>query len=119
MSKTLKLLKDSSGTTIVGELVGETETTVTLRNPAGIYVQPGNAGQLTVQLLPVVLRELLSQTERDETLVDYSKASIALVQGEKALEKNLADKYESIFGGVAPVSNAAPGTPLVEKLFDD
>ena len=54
----LVLFLDGIGRTLLGEKVGDTKTTLEVKNPSVLHVQPNSEnGQIQVQLIPVFFKE--------------------------------------------------------------
>lgn len=105
---------ESTGKTIIGELVEKTDKALRVKNPAALFIQPNEKGQLNVQLFPMFFSELLSASKRDAgTTWSFDTAGIAV--GEDIdFDAKLVSQYEKIFSTskiVTPDSN-------VIKLFD-
>lgn len=109
------------GQTILAEVLSEDKNTLKAKNPAVLFVQPNQANQLQVQLIPVFFREFVKQDKRKEGVVlNYNKDSI--VTSEIELDEKIVEQYERIFSN-SPAPAAAPAgksekTPVI-KLFDD
>lgn len=116
MSEKLTIIK-SQGETIIGELVAQTSDKVTLKNPASLFIQPTQNGQLTVQLFPVFFGELLDSSKRsDGTVWEYNLTGGA-IGTDVALDEKLVAQYTKIFN---PSPIIVPeGSGKVVKLFDD
>ncbi len=67
---------DQIGRNIIGKLVGETETTLTLNNPVILFVQPEQTGQIQVQSFPVFFFEFINKEYRNQNNWTYNKANI-------------------------------------------
>lgn len=117
MKPKITAIKDASGSIIVGELTEPAgETSVSLKNPATLFIQPTQTGQLNVQLFPMIFGELLSAESRKAgTVWSFATASNA-VATELELDEKLISQYTRIFN---PSPIITPGSPEVIKLFDD
>jgi len=109
------------GQTILTEVLSEDKNTLKAKNPAVLFVQPNQANQLQVQLIPVFFREFVKQDKRKDGVVfTYNKDSI--VTSEIELDEKIVEQYERIFSNApAPAStasNKAEKSPVI-KLFDD
>ena len=60
---------ETASKTIVGDLISKTETSVRIKNPAALFIQPSNSGQLSVQLFPLFFGELIETSEREQGTV--------------------------------------------------
>ena len=59
--KNLTVFVDTVGRTIMGEVVKDSKTTIELKNPAILHVQPNaQTGQIQVQLIPFFFKEFAS-----------------------------------------------------------
>lgn len=116
MSEKLTIIKHQ-GETIIGELVATQADKVTLRNPASLFIQPAQNGQLTVQLFPVFFNELLENNKRASgTVWEYNTAGVA-IGTDVAFDEKLVAQYNKIFN---PSPIIIPeGSGKVVKLFDD
>ena len=85
---------DSMGRNVIGKLVKEDETTLTLHNPVILYVQPEQNGQLQVQSFPVFFFEFISKEHRDQNNWTYTKSSI--VRSDVILDDRILSQYERI-----------------------
>jgi hypothetical protein len=115
MSKITTII-DHIGRTVIGEIVSETEATLTLNNPVIIHVQPNpQTGQLQVQSIPYIFMEFLEQASRAANHWTFNRSSI--VQSEVQLDSKIIAQYNGIN---TPAPQAAPtGDAEVIKLFED
>lgn len=131
MNLKLRVIVDAAGRTIVGEHEKETETTLVLRNPATLFIQPNQqTGQLAVQLIPFFFREFVDESLRAEGLAwTFAKSAISFTD-EFGLDTRLSDQYEKMMtkeantnpppvvdGEIAPVEEKE--TVKEVKLFDE
>lgn len=109
---------DHIGRAIFGELISETDETLTVKNPAILHTEPTRDGKLNVQTLPLYFREFISEKNKTEgTLWEFRKASI--VRGVNVEnDPRLLNQYNSIFTNVQAAPTAPTGEPKVVKLFD-
>jgi hypothetical protein len=116
MKPIITAIKDASGSIILGELVDASSSDIQLKNPATLFIQPTQNGQLNVQLFPMIFGELLSaESKKQGTVWSFAKASNA-VASNLELDEKLISQYTRIFN---PSPIITPGTPEVIKLFDD
>ena len=117
---------DVIGRTIVGEEQSNTKTTLTLKNPAILHVQPNQqTGQISVQLVPYFFKEFVKGSV-NETEWTFNRAQITLGSSIN-LDDRLTVQYDNLFSAVqAPVppqlagaGAGESGNPPVVKLFDD
>jgi len=85
---------DQIGRNIIGKLVDETETTLTLNNPVILFVQPEQTGQIQVQSFPVFFFEFINKESRDQNNWTYNKANI--VTSDVVLDDRILLQYEKI-----------------------
>ena len=115
----LVLFLDSVGRTIIGEKTGETDTTLSVKNPSVLLVQPNpDTGQIQVQLVPVFFKEFCTE----EGTWEYTKANLTPAVG-VGLDDKLYTQYNNMYSVIQAPSEgelAAAGAdaPPV-KLFDD
>jgi hypothetical protein len=116
MKPTITAIKDASGSIILGELAGETANDIQLTNPATLFIQPTQNGQLNVQLFPMIFGELLSaESKKKGTVWSFAKASNAVATSIE-LDEKLISQYTRIFN---PSPIITPNSGEVIKLFDD
>ena len=115
----LVLFLDGIGRTLLGEKVGDTKTTLEVKNPSVLHVQPNSEnGQIQVQLIPVFFKEFAAP-DSDGTW-NFNKNNITLCKGVQ-LDDRLVSQYENMYSVVEapePVGAGAGDAPVV-KLFDD
>ena len=107
---------DPIGRTMLAELVEETETQLTVKNPAIIHVQPTPNGQLNVQTIPLFFKEFVGERNKKEgTIWAYNKSLV--VRGLNIEnDDRLVQQYQAVFA--APAAQLS-GEPQVVKLFDE
>lgn len=107
---------DNIGRNIIGKLVGETDTTLTLHNPVIVFVQPEQTGQIQVQSFPVFFFEFINKEFRGQNNWTYNKANI--VVSDVVLDDRILAQYEKI--NTPPVEpQAAPSTsPKIVSIND-
>tara|TARA_R110000751_G_scaffold58300_1_gene123178 strand:- start:1647 stop:2012 length:366 start_codon:yes stop_codon:yes gene_type:complete len=116
----LVLFLDSVGRTVLGELKSENKTTLSVKNPSVLHVQPNQEnGQIQVQLIPVFFKEFANSTS--EATWQYQKSSVTRADGIE-LDDRLVTQYNNMYSVIqAPVPGDVAGSenaPVV-KLFDD
>jgi|TARA_R100000781_G_scaffold89282_1_gene54989 hypothetical protein len=117
----LKIFVDQVGRTVIGELQDDSDTTVVLKNPCTIFVQPNEAGQLQVQTVPMFFREFLTDKGREEgTIWTFNKSTIIDSDCAEHLDDKLINQYKAIITnlGASDVPEEAEEAEVV-KLFDD
>ena len=93
MTKHIALI-DHVGRNIIGKLVDEDQTTITIENPVILHVQPQQSGQLEVQTFPVFFFEFIDKANRDKNAWTYSKVSV--VTSNVVLDERIISQYEKI-----------------------
>ena len=115
----LVLFLDGVGRTLLGEKVTDTKTTLEVKNPSVLHVQPNSEnGQIQVQLIPVFFKEFAA-SDSDGTWV-YNKSNITLCKNVK-LDERLVTQYDNMYSVIQAPEPAGVGSgdaPVV-KLFDD
>ena len=109
---------DNIGRTIIGKVASETDTKLSVENPALVHVQPNpQQNNLQLQLLPLFFKEFLSDKSQS-TFWNFNKNTVT-ISDEMGLAPQFVAQYEQIFT-VIPVNPADSGAqPDVVKLFDD
>lgn len=108
-----KLIIDHIGRTVIGELERENESSLTLKNPVIIHVQPNQqTGQLNVQSFPYIFVEFIDANSRDKNTWTFTKSSI--VVSDVVLDSKILAQYNAINTVPEPQKE-----PEVIKLFED
>lgn len=94
MKEQYTAIQDQIGRTIIGKIVDETDSTLTINNPVILHCQPEASGQLQVQSFPVFFFEMLSKEARDKNDWTYNKSSI--VTSNVELDDRILDNYHKI-----------------------
>tara|TARA_B100001559_G_C16442174_1_gene594982 strand:+ start:380 stop:766 length:387 start_codon:yes stop_codon:yes gene_type:complete len=125
--KNLSVFIDNIGRTILGETVSDTKTTLEIKNPAIVHVQPNQqTGQISVQLVPVFFKEFQAGDKNDSTWV-WLKSNLVTAK-DVNLDDRLKQQYTNMFSAIVAPSQpqltgagagAGGDTPPVVKLFDD
>jgi len=111
------LFIDHVGFNIVGEKVKVDDKVVEIKNPAVLQAAPNQQNQLQVQLLPVLFKEFLDSSNRNDGVVfTYPKDKIVLSNA--VLDSRLKQQYEQMFAPAVQNGSAA-GSSDVVKLFDE
>lgn len=107
---------DPIGRNIIGEQVSNTDTVISVKNPAMINVAQAQNGQLQVQLIPLFFAEFISDTTRSEgSTWGFNTSTITL--GTVEVDARLVDQYTKVFSSTP---QSAPATEeSVIKLFDE
>jgi hypothetical protein len=85
---------DHVGRNIIGKLVEETDSSVTIQNPVILHVQPQATGQLEVQTFPLFFFEFTDKSEREKNAWTYNKSNI--VTSNVVLDDRILSQYEKI-----------------------
>lgn len=108
---------ETASKTIIGELIDKSNNVVRIKNPAALFIQPSNSGQLSVQLFPLFFGELIETSEREKgTAWEFNTAGCG-VSDSIALDTKLVEQYARIFNPSKII--APPDSGKVIKLFDD
>ena len=130
MSLNLRVIVDAAGRTIIGEHDNETDQSISLKNPATLFIQPNQqTGQLAVQLIPFFFREFVEEEKRPEGVSwTFDKSSLATSE-QFGLDNRLLDQYEKMMTKEAntnppPIEDTeafgpAAGKAKEVKLFDE
>lgn len=105
---------DQIGRNIIGKLVKETDTTLTLNNPVIVFVQPEQSGQIQVQSFPVFFFEFINKEFREQNNWTYNKANI--VTSDVVLDDRILTQYEKI--NSPPVEQPVQKNPKVIDIND-
>ena len=100
---------DHVGRNIIGKVVGETDTTLTINNPVIVHCQPEANGQLQVQTFPVFFFEFIDKEYRNQNDWTYNKSSI--VTSNVVLD-------ERINNPPPPVQQPSTSSPKVISIDD-
>lgn len=107
---------ETASKTIVGELIDKTNNVARIKNPAALFIQPSNTGQLSVQLFPLFFSELIETSEREKgTVWEYDTTGCGWSDS-IALDTKLIEQYTKIFNPSKIISPAESGKVI--KLFD-
>ena len=106
---------DHVGRTIIGEVLGEENGNLKVKNPAILMVQPNQAtGQLSIQTIPLFFKEFVSPAVRDTVGTWLFPKDKLITSTDIQLEDRIVEQYKRIFTPPAAASN-----PEIVKLFDD
>lgn len=87
----VKALKLVSGEEIVAEVVAETETTITLKNPLAIMLSRAQSGDLNVGFVP------FAPYLGNEPTIELELDKLQFVN---EVDDQMKNQYNSIFGGI-------------------
>lgn len=104
-------LIDHVGRNIIGKLVEETDTTISINNPVILHVQPQMNGQLEVQTFPVFFFEFIDKTQRSSNTWTYTKSNI--VTSNVELDDRILSQYEKINTPPAETVAAAQSPKII------
>lgn len=109
----LTVFLDNIGRTIIGTLLKEDDSILSIENPALVHIQasPQN-GQLQLQLLPLFFKEFQADKSAS-TVWNYKKSTITTANPIEFLPQ-FQLQYSQLFSAPA----APPSNPEVVKLFD-
>jgi hypothetical protein len=107
-------LIDHVGRNIIGKLVEETDTTITIENPVILHVQPQQSGQLEVQTFPVFFFEFIDKANRDKNAWTYTKSSV--VTSNVILDERILSQYEKINTPPEEVKSVSPKVISINDL---
>ena len=118
---------DSVGRVIVGQAVkSKSKSVLQIKEPAVVNVQVNQQnGQISVQLLPFIFREFVTEKARERGVVWNFNAENIVTSDNIELDDAIIKQYENIFTRpvltAAPQEQAKPKTEDAEvvKLFDD
>lgn len=117
MSKSqTKVILDNLGRTILGEVIKQTDSVLSLKNPVILNVVPQADGKMSLQLFPMFFREFLADKSEDVTF-HYNKSQITPSSIE-AIDFRLEAQYSQMFKA-APVQPQQEKSPAVVNLFDE
>ena len=128
MSKKITAFVDNVGRVIVGEMIAsKNKDLIKVKEPAVVNVNVNQqSGQISVQLLPFIFREFISESSRESGVVWDFKASNITQSENLELDEAILTQYKNIFTkpvakaeGTVPTPAQAPSSPEVVKLFDD
>jgi hypothetical protein len=86
--------QDQIGRIIIGNQVGETETTLTVDDPKVIHVEMQQGGTVQVHVIPIFFAELIDNIAENGNEWVYNKSNI--VMGDVKVSADLIARSESI-----------------------
>jgi len=107
---------DHIGRTILATLVEQDKTTLTVKNPAIIHVQPTQQGQLNVQTIPLFFREFIGEKSKANGTTWKFNLNTVVLGLDIDNDPRLVEQYNRLFLPPAP---APESTAPVIKLFDE
>jgi hypothetical protein len=114
----ITLFIDHVGFTVVGEKIKQDEKTISVKNPAVLQAAPNQQNQLQVQLLPVLFKEFLDSSVRENGVIfDYNLDKIVLSNAD--LDARLKTQYEQMFNSAPQQASNDDTSAETIKLFDE
>jgi len=108
---------DHVGRTILGEVLGEENGYLKVKNPAILLVTPNQqTGQLSIQTVPLFFKEFVSPDVRETAGTWLFPKDKIVVSTDIQLEDRIVEQYKRIF---TPPTASPTSSPDVVKLFDD
>lgn len=113
-TKQLTVFLDNIGRTIIGKIVNQDDSVLTIENPALVHIQPNSqTNQLQLQILPLFFKEF--QADRNQpTVWNFKKSNITTSENIPFAPQFVA-QYEQMF----QPPQTTPQENKVVKLFDD
>lgn len=107
---------DHIGRLIIGQLANSTATTISVRNPAIIHMQPTPDGRMNIQTIPLFFRDFVAEANRGEgTIWEFNRNQLVLGTSVQ-IDARLLAQYDAVFA--APAAPAPVKQPDVIKLFE-
>jgi hypothetical protein len=114
-NKQLTVFLDNIGRTIIGKIAKETDSILSVENPALVHVQANpQTNQLQLQILPLFFREFQADKSQP-TVWNYKKSNITTSE-EIPFAIQFVAQYEQMF---KVADTTAPKQTEVIKLFDE
>lgn len=88
------LIMDQVGRYIVGLVEGENSNEITLHNPIILSLEPGQGGQLAMNLFPLFFFELMDKNQRNKNSWTFNKGKITVSNVE--LNPDIIARYTQI-----------------------
>ena len=116
-NKELVTFLDNIGRTIIGKVVDQNDTKISIENPALVHIQPNpQTNQLQLQILPLFFREFQAD-KTQPTVWHFNKSSITLSDS-ITFAIQFTAQYEQLFR-VVETPSAPQKEPEVVRLFED
>ena len=117
-NKSLIVFLDTIGRTLIAKVNKETETIVSVENPAIVHVQPNpQTNQLQLQILPLFFKEF-QEDKTQPTVWHFNKSSITLSDS-IALAPQFAAQYEQLNQAYTKPAEQPNAKADIVKLFDE
>jgi len=105
---------DHVGRNIIGEVLGEENGYLKVKNPAILIVQPNQTtGQLSIQTVPLFFKEFVNPSVRETAGTWLFHKDKIITSPDIKLEDRIIEQYKRIF-----TPPPAASSPEVVKLFD-
>lgn len=110
--KQINAIVDAVGRTVIGVVTDETKTTLTMKNPVIVHVQPdAQSGQLQVQTFPYLFMEFI---DGDKTKNDWTFNKASITTSDVKLNDQITQQYHAINN---PAQVPKDEDPEVIQLF--
>ena len=113
---------DSVGRVILGrhDEAGSNKNVTNLKNPAVVNIQVNQeSGQISVQLIPYIFREFVSESQREEGATWSFQNNSITTSPDLELEENIISQYARIFETPAQEPAVEDGKTEPVELFDE
>jgi len=119
-NKPLTVFLDTIGRTVLGKVEKETDTILSIQNPALVHIQPNpQTNQLQLQILPLFFREF--QADKNQpTIWNFRKDSIT-TSDDVPFSFQFVAQYEQLFSSPETAATQSPQNQNADvvKLFDE
>lgn len=114
-NKQLVTFLDNIGRTIIGKVVSEDESKLSIENPALVHIQPNSqTNQLQLQILPLFFREF--QADKSQPTVWHFNKSNITMSSDIVFAIQFSAQYDQLFQVAASQQDKKPE---VIRLFDE
>jgi hypothetical protein len=116
METKIKVIIDSIGRYIIGEVASEDEKELKLKFPVILHVQPNpQTNQLQIQTFPLFFVEFIDKDSRDSNIWAYNKA--AITSSDLTLDSKIVQQYNNLANPSQIITPS--GDPSIVRLFDE
>jgi hypothetical protein len=117
-NKPLTVFLDTIGRTVLGKVEKETDSILSIQNPALVHIQPNpQTNQLQLQILPLFFREF--QADKNQpTVWNFRKDSITTSE-DVPFSFQFVAQYEQLFSTTESQQSQEKQDSSVVKLFDE